>query len=892
MTDDIFKKAREAISPGLIERMFSSAKSKWEKGEYWTLSPLRSDKSIGSFHISENGLYIDHATNESGDLIDLVCAKHNMSKHQAAEYIIEQSGGVTPEKKSMKNKKEKLPAVIPIPIEALQKLNDYMISDWMVKNIGVMVCGWEYHNSKSELCFVTVRHEKDGEKNIRPYYWSGKRWEHGNPFKKNIPLYGLKRDLKKPILIVEGEKCADIQVDGYTVLTWCGGPGQIKKADWKPLIDLPVTIWPDFDQGKFHDGVIKPDIQQPGLAAAIDIKNILPQAKILNTYNLGKPPKWDIYDANQDGIDLIKFIDECGEYEIEGKNTLPENDIQNSSYDTMQKTNTFSQTAIQNSSQGPFRFMGFDDACHYFLPSGSRTIKKIGLGSFSKSKLLELAPLSYWTQQFVQRKGYDFEAAVDWVIRESEMCGFFRPDSVRGTGIWRDENKIVINNGDYIINGTGKPLRDFNSKYFYVRSDRKMGRFDGRISTDDEGKNLINLFTAQGFETKIEGWIACGWSLIAPFAGILNWRPHIWITGPTECGKSYLLDNIIIPLCGPSVETGTGETTAPGIYRSLKSSSAPVVLDEMEPGDDKDSRKRVKQKLVVARNATSDSSATMTMASKSGGVDKFCVRSPFCLSSVVPYLQQQTFENRFSTCRLKKFTRVPTKKRETLEIMKTGIMDDPGIFRRRIYNNIETILHNTEIISKIIYNETLENRKAAILSPIFASFFNLTNDGKIDNSDVTRETISGYLNAVKTDKQESDEDKLMRYIFDYQVRTQTNENKSIAEMVLDCSTETTDNEINYLLMRNGLKIHNYKGEKYLAVSQNHQSIHKILENTQYKGTYKEILKRHPASADVTPTVRFAASSSKSIILLWDTVKNIYFNEAPDEIEESTMEIPF
>ena len=52
---NIYKQAERCITPHLIESYFKAHGSKWVKGEYWTLSPLRTDKSIksGTFSISE-----------------------------------------------------------------------------------------------------------------------------------------------------------------------------------------------------------------------------------------------------------------------------------------------------------------------------------------------------------------------------------------------------------------------------------------------------------------------------------------------------------------------------------------------------------------------------------------------------------------------------------------------------------------------------------------------------------------------------------------------------------------------------------------------------------------------------------------------------------------------
>ena len=128
MTSDIFKEAERHISRVLIEKYFAVTGAKWHKDEYWTLSPLRSDGNIknGTFSINESGLWHDLATNQSGNLIQLVSHKFNISKFEAAKKIIEDSGGIVQTENtnnvSQKKKDDKPEPIIPIPSTAAESL--------------------------------------------------------------------------------------------------------------------------------------------------------------------------------------------------------------------------------------------------------------------------------------------------------------------------------------------------------------------------------------------------------------------------------------------------------------------------------------------------------------------------------------------------------------------------------------------------------------------------------------------------------------------------------------------------------------------------------------------------------------------------------------------------
>jgi putative DNA primase/helicase len=758
----------------------------------------------------------------------------------------------------MPEKKHK--AVIPIPDEAMSKLEPHLKSGYYKKNYGDPIDGTKYIDEKGQFWMFVARFMKDGNKaDVPQMYCDDGKWHAGNPKDKNRPLLGIDKLSDKPVLITEGEKTFKVKLKGYDNISWSGGTGQIKKSNWKALKDhKEIIIWPDYDkQIDKKTGKLFPDIEQPGLKAALYIKSQLPQAKILNTYRDNtRKSGWDIADCE----DPLKFIKETEEYIY-----IPPEE---------------KKTEIKPG-YVPFKFLGFDDGRHYFIPKGSNIVKKINFGQFTKARLLELAPLSYWEMEFHQKKGFDVDSAIDYIIRESESKGFFMPDNVRGAGVWFDENRIIVNNGHGLQDCNNHSINMDHSKYHYVMSDKKMGDLSGEVSTVDQGTKLIDLFITQGFETDLEAISVLGWSLIAPFGGILKWRPHLWITGPIQTGKSYLLENLIHPLTGPFSFVGSGKDSAAGLYRALWKDPCPVLKDEMEPGRDKDNKKRIDEVLDTARNASSNFSAYKTISNQHGGVDRFCIRSMFCFSSVVPYFTGDAIESRVLICRLKSLVRAREKKRKTIEMLRTGFFDDPGIFIRKIFKNLQTIIINIEIIKNVIKDILNDDRKSDNYAPLFAAYFSLITDEIMKPA-----KIGNYMQKIFFDLEHytdgSDEDKLLKQIFDEHLRIDPSKTLSIGEILLN-----NNNELDYnheeiaTLARNGIKIHK---SKYLAIARNHTHIKKILQDTIYSGRYEEVLKRHDFAENTTPAVRFAGVNSRAILLDWERVKKKYFED--EETEES------
>lgn len=898
--NDIFETARSAISESLIRHYFDCSESRLYEGkngaELMTLCPFRGDKKVGSFYINLNsGMWIDKSSSaieQEGDFIKLVSLAYKLSLKEAAEKIIEDSGTSLPEapKREKREKKENGNIITPIPEDKLKLLNKHIQSDFIIAKFGKAVKGWTYKNDKGPWMCVVRHITPDGKKNDVPYhFYEDGKFHAGCKVNKSRSLYNIEKYTGSKVLIVEGNKCADIEVEDFQSITWWGGGNQIDNYDWTPLKDNEdVIIWPDYDVKNFDDGAVMPDVMQPGLKAALKIQSKLKKAKILNVYQYcrehNKPDGWDIYDAKEDGLDLINFIEEVGVYEenklkesgkgLENNSSIDDNSVYNSD-DKNYKTVT----------PQPFIFMGHDNGHHYFLVDRSSIIKSISFGSFSNGKLLELAPYSFWGFNFPKKDGFDLQLASDWIIHESESKGFYKKEHVRGAGIWMDENRIIVNSGLNLYDEKGSRIQNFDTKYFYTHSQKTMGTFSGEVATNDQGAQLMNLFLAQGFETEYEAFVALGWSLIAPFAGILKWRPHIWITGPKMSGKSYFLENIVQPLIGEFIHIGSGKDSAPGIYRSVKSDPVPILLDEMEPGknSNKDTIRRIEEKLELARNASSDFSGHITLANtNSGGSDSFFIRSPFCFASIVPYIPNAAIESRILTCRLKSMEFSKTKVAKTKEIMKTGIMLDPGIFRRKIFQNLRWTIKYIELLKKIITEESGDIRFADNLAPLFAASYSIVNDGKMPDEQKVLEFVKDMLSQIDKKDNETDEDKLLRCLFDRVLRVDAQKSLSIAELLQD-NAKLTDRDSDYdmVLKRHGIKVHNQKdGAQYLAIATAHSQIQEMLQETMYSGQYVQVLKRHSAYRK-NVSINFAGQNKDAVLLEWDAVETKYFKEPFD-----------
>lgn len=149
--------------------------------------------------------------------------------------------------------------------------------------------------------FVVCRYDTPDGKVFAQFTWRNDKWANkGYPDAR--PLYcvhTLAQRPEAPVMIVEGEKCADAAraaLKAYAVLTWASGSSSVRKTDWTPLTGRDVIIWPDADDA--------------GAKAAASIAEILlPLARRVRVFTpTDKPDGWDVADAIADGWTATEII--------------------------------------------------------------------------------------------------------------------------------------------------------------------------------------------------------------------------------------------------------------------------------------------------------------------------------------------------------------------------------------------------------------------------------------------------------------------------------------------------------------------------------------------------------------------------------------------------------
>lgn len=244
------------------------------------------------------------------------------------------------------------------------------------------------------------------------------------------------------------------------------------------------------------------------------------------------------------------------------------------------------------------------------------------------SCLMALAPSGHWVAQFPpgRRSDAPFNAteAGDQLMQECRRAGPIDPADIRGRGIWLEDDKIVINLGDPVT-ARGKyvcfaPIKIDPSATFNV-------------------KRLLRLLELFQWRNKKDGTLVLGWLAVAPICGVLSWRPHIWIHGPTQTGKTTLHE-LLKSTSSPLALSCDGGSTEAGIRQTLGPDSLPVIVDEFESD-----QAHIRGVLRLARSASSATDPVLR-GTVDGRAMVFILRTMFAFLSVNPCGMEAADESR------------------------------------------------------------------------------------------------------------------------------------------------------------------------------------------------------------------------------------------------------
>ncbi len=294
--------------------------------------------------------------------------------------------------------------------------------------------------------------------------------------------------------------------------------------------------------------------------------------------------------------------------------------------------------------------LGQGDDGYYFTSTYNPRITC--MSSFTTAQFFSLMPQEYWEIQHPSKKGgTDWQSATNALISAAISKGRFDIGNVRGSGIWMDSGRVVVNLGDRLsVDGREIGLRDFKSRFFYSPG-KSIKPVHPDALTLKECQEMIRTLEMFKWQTKDNAKLLSGFLVISRACGSLPIRPHLWLTGGSHTGKSTLLQRVIHPFLKDFCLYVYGPTTEAGIRQALRADSIPVIFDEFETTTRKTSE-NVQACLELMRAAWAESAGSIVKGSATGAAEFYHARFSAVVSSIRTALTNDADRSRFTMLEL------------------------------------------------------------------------------------------------------------------------------------------------------------------------------------------------------------------------------------------------
>jgi putative DNA primase/helicase len=855
--------------------------------EYYGVCPFHKDHTESLQVNDSKQIFKCFACGEGGDAVDFLIAKGYTYKEAADELSGNHTivSGETIKNTPKPPKRVDWKPVTPHQTAPKPNFNHYNLEQPSQK--------WAYHDSQGHVIGYVCRFDLPEGKQVIPmtYCTDGKRYEwRWRGFERPRPLYNLhllEQHPDKTVIIVEGEKCADAvnaNMDTAVAIAWPGGAEAIKHIEWSPIHGRKVILWPDNDTeqryGEKHPkaGQIKPWYEQPGNSAMLEIASMIqPHCPVTKWLRVPAGPefphKWDAADKDWQLGEMRAFV-LANLYAVPTIPTEPEpqpepapTELPPEPEHEMEDYDNLPPVYDTNVDAGHyFRFLGYQNEngrpVHCFYPSGSKIIVRLTTSQMTKSSLLDLAPLNFWEDMFpmAKGKGFDANAATNWLSQLSQQFGIFSEKNVRGRGAWHDKNRTVVHTGTHlIVNGVHVRLGDLDTKYIYEIGETLGFSCDNKLSVK-EANRFMEVVNLLNWEREINSYLLAGWCVVAPICGALKWRPHIWLTGAAGTGKSWVFKHIVRRLLGETSLAVQGETSEAGLRQSLRHDALPVVFDEAE-AEDKRSQDRVQQILTLMRSASAEDGGVMAKGSAAGHAITFRIRSCFAFASIGLSVSQQSDRSRVTVLSLKAYghndddQKIKQERWEKLCKVYDEVITDDFVSRlqARTLWMVPTILKNTVTFANAVAAVIGEQRTGDQLGALLAGAYSLHSSKEVTYDEAVEWVKSKDWSEERGLDKTRDEHALFSHLMEQITRVDGTGSveRNIGELILIASDRMYDQAVTTEMASGRLKRVGIKVEHdAIVISNSSDGIKKFLASTPWSKNHNKILMRIEGAHEV------------------------------------------
>ena len=432
--------------------------------------------------------------------------------------------------------------------------------------------------------------------------------------------------------------------------------------------------------------------------------------------------------------------------------------------------------------------MGYDTEYHYYFKKAKKILIALTTNGHSKNNYLSMAPMSAWQAWAGTTKKLtvdEWDSITDKLMRKCESMGYFTAEKIRGRGTWFDDNRVVVHLGNrLLVDSKEYKLGNIETNYVYQIGD-SLPSLNANPLDKEESEFLLDTCRHLRWQNPSMGVLLAGFMALVPIAGCLEWRPHIYITGSKQSGKTTVMRDIVQHALGPWAVTPEAGSTEPGIRQALQHDARAVIYDEAGIENEND-RIRMEQVFKLARSASSNDGKILKGNSTGSGMS-FTVKGMFAFASVNPNIENDQDQSRIAMLTLKsaiKGDAGAAMHYDQLLAMLAKLTDDYcARLHARSIANVRTTLENIRIFRTVCQAEYGDARKGDQFGSLFAGAYSLTSNEIIDTQEAKNWIERYSIEAAFMGPGTIDEERCWDHLMQYKVAYSPSQKIPVGEMI-------------------------------------------------------------------------------------------------------------
>jgi hypothetical protein len=332
------------------------------------------------------------------------------------------------------------------------------------------------------------------------------------------------------------------------------------------------------------------------------------------------------------------------------------------------------------------------------------------------------------TDPKTKKSKFDADSLVREMVRCCQDMGLFDWSRVRGPGLHRDGDELIINDGERVMTAEGRRILaapDYAGPCY--QSGPSMGfTLQTPSASNEEVQQVLQTFRSFGFRNEADFVASTGWFAASAFSSALPAQWILAVTADRGSGKTSLAELNML-LLGPQAFRRDGIPTKAQVLAELEERPMTVVVDEAESSADK---KKVADLFEVLRSGTQSSGQKNHARVRGGRLHRFNAPAGAMLAGInLPAMDAAT-EGRTVRVHL---DRLPESSRQHYQpLLDPARRDDTvelGARLRRLFLSRWPVMRDTlRLAQGMLTALGHENRDASKYATVIAGYVTLTQD--------------------------------------------------------------------------------------------------------------------------------------------------------------------